>query len=458
MQVTETKSEGLKRAYAAKATAAEIEARIDAKLEEVRPTAQLKGFRKGKAPLSLLKKMFGKSMLGEAMQEMVDEAVKSHLEENDHRPAQRPEIKIVNETFEEGDDLDVEFSYELLPDIPELAFGEIKLERLTVEVADEDVDKALNNLAENAKSFEDAKDGAAEEGAQAVIDFIGRIDGEAFEGGAADDFPLVLGSNQFIPGFEEQLVGASAGEEREVKVAFPENYGAETLAGKEAVFSVTVKEVRSPKVAEIDDGLAERYGAESLEAMKNQIRDQIANEYRSAARSHLKRKLLDALSERLDFELPEMMLEQEAKQIADQLWHDDHPEVEGHDHDEIEATDEHRRLASRRVRLGLLFSDVGEKASIEVTEAELNQAAVAAARRYPGREKEFFDAVQKSPQLRQQFAAPIYEDKVVDYIIELADVSEKPVTADELRAALAELDDDDKPAEAASAAVEEQPA
>ena len=326
-----------------------------------------------------------------------------------------------------------------------MSFSEIKLERMVVAVEDSDVDKALENLADNSKSYDDAKDGAAESGDQVLINFVGRIDGEAFEGGSADDFPLVLGSNQFIPGFEDQLIGAKAEEERDVNVAFPADYGAENLAGKDAVFAVTVKEVRAPKKAEIDDSLAERYGAENLEAMKTQIRTQIGNEYKSAARGHLKRKLLDALNDKLDFALPEAMLEQEAKQIAQQLWHDDNPEAQGQHPGEIETTDEHRDIATRRVRLGLLFSDVGEKNSIEVAEAEINQAVMAQARNYPGRERQFLDAIQRSPELRQQFVAPLFEDKVVDYIIELANVSDKPVSAEELRAAIAELDDEDAP-------------
>ena len=253
MQVTETKAEGLRREYAAKAPAAEIAAKVDEKIEEVRPSAHIKGFRKGKAPAAVLKKLYGKGVLGEVMRDLVNETLQSHLAETGHRPTAEPDVKVVNEEFDEGDDLDIEFSYELMPEIPAVEFKALKLERMTVEIAESEVDEALGNLAKSAQAFE-AKDGAAEDGDQVVIDFLGRIDGEAFEGGAAEDFPLTLGSGQFIPGFEEQLIGAAAGDKRDVETAFPEDYGAPNLAGKTAVFETTVKEVRAPKQADRSRG------------------------------------------------------------------------------------------------------------------------------------------------------------------------------------------------------------
>ncbi|MEM9726287.1 MAG: trigger factor, partial [Pseudomonadota bacterium] len=416
MQVTETKAEGLVREYAAKAVAAEISQKVDEKIEEVRPNARVKGFRPGKAPTALLKKMYGKSFLGDAVREIVDTTVKTHLEENGHRPTNEPAIRIVNEGFDEGDDLDIEFSYELLPDVPEVDFKSLKLERLTVAVEESSVTEAIENLAKSAVDYA-AKEAAAEKDDQVVIDFIGRVDGEAFEGGAAEDFPIVLGSGQFIPGFEDQLIGAKADEKRDVAVTFPENYGAEALAGKAAVFEVTVKEVRGPKDAAIDDELAKSYGAEDLADLREQISERLAEEYKGAARGQLKRKLLDQLDETISFELPPSMVDQEAKQIAHQLWNEANPDAQGQERPEIEAEEEHVTLAQRRVKLGLLLADIGAKNKIQVSEAEVTNAIMAQARQYRGQEKEFFEFARSNPQMRQQITAPLFEDKVVDFAI-----------------------------------------
>lgn len=439
MQVTETKAEGLKREYAVKVPAALLGDKIASKLEAVRADFQMKGFRKGKAPTPLLKKMFGKSVLGEAVQESVDDALRSHFEATGHMPAQQPEIRITNEDFKEGDDLDLEIKYERLPEIPEVDFSTITLERLVTEVEDAAVDEALGKLAESAQNFI-AKDGPAADGDQVSIDFLGRIDGEAFEGGAADDFPLVLGSGAFIPGFEPQLVGLSAGDAKDVEVSFPESYGAAHLAGKAAVFAVTVKEVRGAVQAEVDDALAQKFGADSLDALKGQVRDRLAQEYKTAARALLKRRLLDALDEKVGFELPDALVTTEANQIAHQLWHEENPDVHGHDHPEITPTEEHLTLARRRVGLGLLLAEVGKKAEIKLSDAEVTQAVMRQARQYPGQERAFFDFVRQNEGALQQIRAPLYEDKVVDYILELAKVSEKSVSKDELQAAMDALD------------------
>ena len=275
-----------------------------------------------------------------------------------------------------------------------------------------------------------------------VIDFVGRIDGEPFEGGAAEDYPLTLGSGGFIPGFEEQLLGAKAGEEKEVAVSFPEDYQAEQLKGKDAVFSVTVKEVKAPQPAPIDDELAKKFGIDDLEALKGQIRERLADEYDGAARAVMKRRVMDALDEKVDFDLPPSMVEAEAKQIAHQLWHEENPEHQGHDHPEIEPTEEHVSLARRRVKLGLLLAEVGNKAGVSVSDQELQQAAVQQARQYPGQERAFLEFLQKNPQMQQQLRAPIFEDKVIDYILELAQVEEKSVTKDELQQAVEALDEE----------------
>lgn len=444
MQVTETKSEGLKREYALVVSAADLDARTNEKLETVRKDFQMKGFRKGKAPLPLLKKMFGKSVLGEVVQETVESSVADHLKEAGHRPARQPDIKISNENFEEGDDLNVEIVYECLPDVPDLDYGAIKLERKTLEVDDGAVDEALTKLADSAVDYEERKKGAkAEDKDQIVIDFKGSIDGEVFEGGEAEDYPLVLGSNSFIPGFEDQLVGVKAGDETDVKVAFPEEYGAPNLAGKDAVFAVTVKEVRAPTAATIDDSLAERFGAENLDQLKEQLKERISAEYADASRTLIKRRLLDKLDEMTEFELPESLVTAEANSIAHQLWHEENPEHQGHDHPEIEATDDHKKLAERRVRLGLLLAEIGQKETVEIEEAELGQAIMTQARQYPGQEREFFEFVKQNREALEQIRAPLFEDKVVDIVLGKSDVSEVAVSKEALQSELDALDAED---------------
>ncbi|MEX0304427.1 MAG: trigger factor [Leisingera sp.] len=443
MQVTETLNEGLKRGYAITVTADELAEKVNEKLAEAQPEIEMKGFRKGKVPMALLKKQFGQRLMGEAMQEAVDGAMNKHFEDSGDRPAMQPDVKMTNEDWKEGDDVNVEMSYEALPEIPEVDFSGVELEKLVVKAEDEAVTEALTNLAETAKEFEAREDGAAaEDGDQVVIDFLGKVDGEAFEGGAGDDYPLTLGSNSFIPGFEEQLVGTKTGEEKDVNVTFPEEYGAEHLAGKDAVFTCKVKEVKAPKAAEIDDELAKKFGADDLEALKGQITERLEAEYAGAARAVMKRALLDKLDTLVSFDLPPSLVEAEAKQIAHQLWHEDNPEVEGHDHGEIEATDEHNTLAERRVRLGLLLAELGQKAEVEVTDAEMTQAIMAQARQYPGQERQFFEFIQQNAQMQQQLRAPIFEDKVVDHIVEQAKVEEKEVSKDDLQKAVEELDEE----------------
>ncbi len=442
MQVTETLKEGLKRGYKMVVEAADLDAKVETKLKEAQPDIEMKGFRKGKVPLPLLKKQYGDRLMGEVMQEAIDGAMAAHFEESGDKPAGQPEIKVVNEDWKPGDDVEVEFTYEKLPEIPETDLKGIALERLVVKPAEAEVDEALDNLAEQAQDFEDRKKGSkAKDGDQVVIDFLGKVDGEPFEGGAAEDFPLVLGSGSFIPGFEDGLIGAKAGDELDVKVTFPADYGAENLAGKDAVFEVKVKAVKKPVPAKIDDELAKKFGAENLDQLKDQIRERLGEEYKNAARALLKRALLDALDEKVSFELPESLVEAEAKQIAHQLWHDENPDVQGHDHPEIEVTDEHRKLAERRVKLGLLLAELGQNNDIEITDAEMTQAVMNQARQYPGQEREFFEFVQQNPQVRQQIQAPLFEDKVVDFIFELADVTDREASKEDLEKALEALEE-----------------
>ena len=443
MQVTETLKDGLKRGYTITVTAAELDAKVLEKLIEAQPEVEIKGFRKGKVPMAILRKQFGQRLTGDAMQEAIDGAMKDHFAATGDRPAVQPEVKMQGgETWKEGQGVVVDMTYEALPPIPELDASGITLDKLSVTADAASVDEALANLAKSSQSFEDKKKGAkAKDGDQVVIDFKGSVDGVAFEGGAGEDYPLVLGSNSFIPGFEAQLIGSAGGDEVTVNVTFPEAYGQATLAGKAAVFACTVKAVKKPVPAEIDDALAKKFGAEDLAALKGQIASRLEEEFKGAARAVMKRSLLDQLDRAVKFDLPASLVDAEAGQIAHQLWHEDNPQDHGHDHAAIETTDEHRKLAERRVRLGLVLAEVGRKAEVTVTDAEMTQAVLAAARQYPGQERQYFEFVQKNQQVAQQLRAPIFEDKVVDHIVASAKVTEKSVSKEELQKLVEALDE-----------------
>ena len=442
MQVTETLNDGLKRGYEIVVTASELDAKVNEKLVEAQPEIEMKGFRKGKVPMAMLKKQFGQRLLGEAMQESIDGAMAEHFEKSGDRPAMQPKVEMIDgENWKEGDDVKISMSYEALPAIPEADMSGIELERMVVKADDAAIDEALNSLAETAQDFASRRKGSkAKEGDQVVLDFVGKVDGEAFDGGAAEDYPLVLGSNSFIPGFEDQLVGVKAGDETAVELTFPENYGAENLAGKAAVFECTIKDVKAPKAAEIDDELAKKFGAEDLAALKGQIAERLEAEYTGAARAVVKRALLDKLDALVQFDLPPSLVEAEAAQIAHSLWHEENPDVHDHNHDTIEPTAEHTALAERRVRLGLLLAEIGRKAEVEVTDAEMTQAIMAQARQYPGQERQFFEFIQQNQQMQQQLRAPIFEDKVVDHILAQAKVTDKEVGKADLEAAIEAMD------------------
>ena len=444
MQVTETLNEGLKRAYSITLTANELNDKVNEKLREAQPDVEMKGFRKGKVPIALLKRQFGQRILGEAMQETIDGAMSQHFKDSGDRPAMQPSVEMQNgEKWKEGDDVEVSMTYEALPSIPNIDLSKIKLQKLVVKSDKAAIDEALENLASSANDFKDRKKSSkAKEGDQIVLDFVGTVGGEAFDGGSSEDYPLVLGSNSFIPGFEAQLVGCKAGDDKKVNVTFPADYGSKDLAGKEAEFACKIKNVKEPIPAKINDDLATKFGAEDLKALKSQISERLESEYGGAARAVMKRKLLDALDKKAKFDLPPSLVEAEAKQIAHQLFHEENPEIKYHDHENIEPNKEHNKLAERRVRLGLLLAELGQKAEVEVTENEMTQAIMAQSRQYPGQEKEFFEFMQKNEQMQQQLRAPIFEDKVVDYIFEQATITDKKVNKTELQTAVEALDKD----------------
>ncbi|MBV8976167.1 MAG: trigger factor [Alphaproteobacteria bacterium] len=439
MQITETVSEGLRREYRIVVPQGDLDAKVTARLEEMKPKMHLKGFRPGKAPVSFLKKQFGKSMMGEVVEQVVNEASKKAIEDNSLKPAFAPQVEPVGELEQVVDgkaDLEFTIKVDLMPEFELTDVSKLKIERLSAEVTDADVDEALRRLAEQTRTHSPrGGEGAAENEDLVTIDFIGRVDGEEFPGGKADNFNLTLGSNQLIPGFEEQLVGAKPGETREVKVKFPEEYAQESLAGKDAVFTVTVKEVKAPDPIAIDDELAKRLGLESLGVLKDRVREQVKQDFARASRTHLKRRILDALDERHSFPLPPAMVEGEFNGIWSQVEAELKREGktfadEGKSEEELRQ--EYRAIAERRVRLGLVLARLGEQNGLTVAPDELQRAIAQRARQFPGQEQQVFEFYSKDPRAQAEIRAPIFEDKVVDFIAELADVSERKVDRETL--------------------------
>ncbi len=451
MQVTELSSEGLKREYQVVVNAAEIEQRVDKRLDELKNTIKMPGFRPGKVPVTLLKKQYGRSVMGEVLEQAVNEGSQQAINDNELKPALRPKIEV--KSFEDGKDLEFNMELEVLPEVPKIDLKKIELTKLVAPVTDKAFSESLDNFAKRFQEFEAPETARKSEGGDRLtIDFVGKIDGEPFEGGTADDFPLVLGSGSFIPGFEDQLIGVDKGADVEVKVAFPEAYGAEKLAGKDAVFEVKVKEIEAPKPIELTDDLAKGQGFDDLDALKTTMRESMEREYGNASRARIKRALLDHLAENVKFDVPIGMvdLEFEAvwKQISEEL--EKNPEQTDKSEDELKA--EYREIAERRVRLGLVLSDIGQSNELQVEQAELNQAVLEQVRRFPGQEQQVFEYFQKNPQAIEQLRAPIYEDKVVDFVLEMATVDEKEVTVEELMKDPDEDDADAKPEEKTSKA------
>ena len=467
MQVTETLSEGLKREFKVVIEAADLNNRLDAKLDEIKGQVQLKGFRPGKVPKSHLKKTYGKSVMSDVIQETVTETSQKAIEERELKPALQPNIELdgeVEPVIEGTADLAYKLTFEVMPEFDLPDFSVLKLSRPVVEVSDEEVDESIARMAEQQQNFEPKDEKAkAEDGDRLTIDFLGKVDDVAFEGGTAEGASLVLGSGQFIPGFEEQLVGAKAGDDVTVNVTFPDEYGAEHLAGKDAVFDVKVKEVAGAVETKIDDEFATQMGLESLDALKDALKGRIGEDYGRVSRNRVKRSLLDELDGLLDFELPPTMLEQELEQIIQQAQsekahsaEDDDPEQDhDHDHSDVEITDEekeeYKTIAARRVRLGLLLSEVGTQNEVQVTQDEVNRAIAEQARNFPGQEQQVFQFYTQNQQAQAQIRAPLFEDKVVDYILELAKVTDETVTREAL------MEDPDAPAEDATEAKEEKP-
>tara|TARA_Y100000590_G_scaffold460571_1_gene620184 strand:+ start:747 stop:2207 length:1461 start_codon:yes stop_codon:yes gene_type:complete len=433
MQSTEISSNGLKRSYKVIVASNDIEARVEKKLDEFAAQANLPGFRPGKVPVKVLRSRYGKSVFGEVLQEIINETSKETLDKNDVKAAIQPKIDIP-EDFKEGKNLEYTLEVEILPDIIPAESKSIKLERLIAKPQDEEIDEAVRQLAQQQKTYHKTKEVVSAQIDDAVvIDFVGSIDGKEFDGGKGKDSQLILGSGQFIPGFEEQLVGSKMEDDVEVKVKFPENYQNNDLKGKDAVFKVKIKEVKQPKTPSIDDDLAKNMGLKNLSELKEKVQDQIQKEYDTVSRSKLKTKLLDELDEMHDFDLPPTLVENEFNSIWRQFEHDkshNHLDDEDKGKSEEQLKKEYMQIAERRVRLGLLVSKIGELNDIKVEQAEINKAIQSQARQYPGQEKQIFEFYQKNPDASMQLQAPIFEEKVVDFMLELIDVSDHEVSKD----------------------------
>lgn len=442
MQVTETKNEGLQREFTITIGAAEVEEKVNTRLDELRRTVQIPGFRSGKAPSSLLRKKYGGAVMGEILEAAVSDTSQEAMSERSLRPAMQPKIEITS--FEEGKDLEYTMAIEIMPEITPMDFSTLEVERFVAKIGDDEVEEALKKLGGQYRKSEPVKrKRKSRKGDVIVIDFKGSVDGVEFEGGAGEDHHLHLGEGQFIPGFEEQLIGAKVGEKVAVTVTFPEEYGSAELAGKEAVFDVDVKETREMVDTVIDDEFAKTMGQEDLESLRTAIRGRMETEYGGFSRERLKRGLLDKLETAHDFSLPEGMVgsefdsiwEQHEQAKAEQSSSDDES-AKSEEDDSAKSDDEikedYRKIARRRVQLGLLLTEVGDKNNVEVSAEDVNRALVQEAQKYPGQEKQVFEMYQSNPQAMASLRAPIFEEKVVDFILEMATVTEREVTPEEL--------------------------
>ncbi|WP_199194828.1 trigger factor [Phyllobacterium phragmitis] len=458
MQVTETLNEGLKREIKVVVPAKDLEAKLSERLENARSRVRINGFRPGKVPPAHLRKVYGKSFMAEVVNEILTDTPRSVLSDRNEKSATQPEIVMSEDEKEAEKVLDGEadfvfsLNYEVLPKIEVKDVSGMSVTREIVDVSDEEIEEQVKRVASSARSFEPKK-GKAEDGDRVTVDYLGKLDGEPFEGGADTDAQLVLGSGQFIPGFEEQLVDVKAGDEKQIKVTFPENYGAEKLAGKEATFDITVKEVAKPGELELNDETAKQLGIESMDRLREVIREQIESQYGSFTRQKVKRQILDALDGEYQFEAPQKLVDAEFNNIWAQI-NNDLQEAgrtfKDEDTTEEAAREEYRKLAERRVRLGLVLSEIGEKAGLEVTEDELQRALYDQVRRYPGQEQQIYEFFRRTPDAVANLRAPIFEEKVVDHLLSTIQVTDKKVSKEELMAEDEAAETDTKPAKKAA--------
>jgi trigger factor len=452
MQVTETLSQGLKREYNIVLSASDLASRLDAQLADLKTKVKINGFRPGKVPVAHLKRVYGRSVMGEVVQDAINAANKQIVDDNGLRLAQEPKVELptdqaaIEAALEARGDLNFKVALEVLPKFEIGEFSDLTLDRPVAEVEESEIETALQRLAQDRRVYADKAEGAkAENFDRVTVDFVGTLNGEPFEGGTSEGIEVVLGSNTFIPGFEEQLLGVTAGERRAVQATFPEAYAVRKLAGQKADFDVTVKAVAAAEPVVIDDEFAKSLGAEDLGKLKETVRERIAADYARASREKVKRKLLDALAARYSFELPEGLVEQEFASIWGQLEREQQASGRGFADEnttEEAARVEYRTIAERRVRLGLLLAEIGAKADVKINDEEMTQALIARARAFPGQEKQVWDFYRNNQQALAELRAPIYEEKVVDHILGLAKVEDHKMTAKELLQA----DEDELPA------------
>lgn len=412
MQATVQKSEKLKKTMSVKVPFSAVSSQVDKKVAELAKTVKMPGFRPGKVPVAVIKKNYGDSVMAEAVERAVQESTAKAMQENNFRPAVRPKVDLKD--FEEGKDLEYTLEFEVLPEVPDVDFTKVSLEEWQTEISDADIEEGLTRLAEQMKAYVKV-DRPAKEGDALIIDFVGKMDGVPFEGGTGKGAQLVIGSNYFIPGFEEKLIGAKAGEERVLELSFPKEYHSPNLAGKATTFDVKVHEVKESKKREIDDEMAKQLGFEDIAKLKEMMKQQFEKDYSGLTRTRLKKDLFDHLDETLSFEIPEAMLEAEFSAIWEQFKAS--PEFKASGKPEKELEKEYRRMAERRVRLGILLAHLGEKEKVDVSPDELKAAIFGQARQYPGQEKQVVEFYQKNPQAIESLRGPILEEKVVDAIL-----------------------------------------
>ncbi len=456
MQVTETLNEGLKRKLSVVIPRTDLSARLDARLDELKGTANIKGFRPGKVPVAHLKKMYGRSAMSEVLSDAINATVSKTLDERSERAATQPKVDLpddqgtINKVLDGEADLSFEVSYEVLPPVSVMDLKTIKIDKPVVELDEKDVDTEVNRVFAQQRGYEDKGDGAVvANGDRLGLSFKGTINGEAFAGGSADHAHLTVGSGEFIPGFEEQLIGMKKGETRTIKVTFPKDYAQENLAGKEADFEVTILHADAPKAGELDDEFAKTLGLDNVAALRDAVKDQMRAALDSMGRQAVKRQILDALDDGHKFDVPEQLVEAEFNTIWQRVVH----EVEHHGRSfedegttEEAAKEQYRRIAERRVRLGLVVAEIGNQNKVEVTEEEHQQALIAEVRRFQGQEQQVYDYYRKNPQALAALRAPVFENKVVDFVSELAEKSDKPMSRAELSKLIAS-DEDEVPEE-----------
>ena len=438
MKFQEITKDKLKRKYEFTLKASDLNKEVDSQLQKEQPSIQMKGFRKGKVPISLLKKMHGEALLSEAMKSATDTAVKNHFEKEKDKPAYEPKIELMNKEWKAGDDVQLSIEYECMPKIPDFDLSKLVLENVVAEPDKKSLDDAMDSVRESSVEYKPVKkDGKSKKKDQVTLDFEGFIDGKPFENGSSKDFPLVLGSNSFIPGFEDQLIGVKKNDEKIVKVAFPENYGKQELSGKDAEFKCKIKEVSSPVLPKVDDELAKKFGFENLKLLQENLEKQVKGEFEQASRVLLKKQLMDKLEKALKFDLPESLVATEANSIA---MHQNNETMQGSKPGEKPvATKEDKKIAERRVRVGLFFAEFGIQKKLDLTEAELNAAFEAESRKYPGQEQDYLKFIQSNPQAQQAIRGPLFEEKVVNSILGTVSLKEKKLSVDKFKEQMEKL-------------------